>query len=718
MPALGTFTLRFTGQQLGNFPEKAARISVEVANSAGMVLDPDGVGVWTPHPTARPGNNSSVTFPHLVTLPTDVASGATSGTTSETIAYRATLTAGGKQLQTTFAAARAGTTVDFEEVADVGVWEPISTTQALMLETKQYRDEAAVSAATIDTTSFSRRAEQPANILAPQFGAVGDGVANDTAALAAAIATGRDVIIPEGTYRFAGPMPVTTANQTIRGVGRRSVLVKTNTGDGIQVTANNVTLRDFSIETSSSGFTVAAGDTNASANFDGFTTQGLWITCTSTGDAQGIRTAHVDNIRLLDNTLTAPNATGTSSFGINVSSSLRSTYRCIIRGNTVDGFYDSITLTGTGSGLRLRHHVDGNIVTRPFRRGINAYHCPRSRVTNNHVFGDRANGRGTGWGIWADSSFAATETDLGHNNIVAGNVVHGFDSHGIVTEELVGAAITGNTVVDCGHGITLGAGTHTTTVTGNTCSRNTGHGIWGERLQSPGGHVYPIGDLSITGNVCRHNGMDGMRLAGLQRDNIVSGNNCSDNGLAAPNIYAGIRVCPGSDDFMGRVYSVIGNTLCNGASTGSTTNTGGIGQQAYGLAVSSDINGATGTLVFRVLANSNLTTGNTVASVRLVRAGAIDLASNRFDEANYLEVVGPQTGISLGQNFGAGEPTQNSKVVLRRRGGGPGEFEGTGSPESVVLALVGSTYRRTDGGAGTSFYVKETGTGTTGWVAK
>lgn len=43
---------------------------------------------------------------------------------------------------------------------------------------------------------------------------------------------------------------------------------------------------------------------------------------------------------------------------------------------------------------------------------------------------------------------------------------------------------------------------------------------------------------------------------------------------------------------------------------------------------------------------------------------------------------------------------------------------GTGSPEGAITADVGSTYHRIDGGAGTSFYVKESGTGNTGWVAK
>lgn len=43
---------------------------------------------------------------------------------------------------------------------------------------------------------------------------------------------------------------------------------------------------------------------------------------------------------------------------------------------------------------------------------------------------------------------------------------------------------------------------------------------------------------------------------------------------------------------------------------------------------------------------------------------------------------------------------------------------GTGSPEGVVTASVGSLYTRSDGGAGTTLYVKESGTGNTGWVAK
>lgn len=47
-----------------------------------------------------------------------------------------------------------------------------------------------------------------------------------------------------------------------------------------------------------------------------------------------------------------------------------------------------------------------------------------------------------------------------------------------------------------------------------------------------------------------------------------------------------------------------------------------------------------------------------------------------------------------------------------------GVLIGSGTPESNVTAPVSTLFLRTDGGAGTTLYVKESGTGDTGWVAK
>lgn len=60
-----------------------------------------------------------------------------------------------------------------------------------------------------------------------------------------------------------------------------------------------------------------------------------------------------------------------------------------------------------------------------------------------------------------------------------------------------------------------------------------------------------------------------------------------------------------------------------------------------------------------------------------------------------------------------------NKALYRYQGGAWVFIEGwgTGSPEGAVSAGVGAVWHRTDGGSGTSIYVKESGSGSTGWVA-
>lgn len=43
---------------------------------------------------------------------------------------------------------------------------------------------------------------------------------------------------------------------------------------------------------------------------------------------------------------------------------------------------------------------------------------------------------------------------------------------------------------------------------------------------------------------------------------------------------------------------------------------------------------------------------------------------------------------------------------------------GSGSPEGVITSSPGGLYCDTDGGAGVTLYVKESGNSNTGWVAK
>lgn len=85
----------------------------------------------------------------------------------------------------------------------------------------------------------------------------------------------------------------------------------------------------------------------------------------------------------------------------------------------------------------------------------------------------------------------------------------------------------------------------------------------------------------------------------------------------------------------------------------------------------------------------------------------------------------------VGTTLSAGESgTEDSSTFLRGDGvwsnslagpislGSSSIIPGSGDPEGVVTAAVGSLFLRSDGGAGTTLYVKESGAGNTGWVAK
>lgn len=60
---------------------------------------------------------------------------------------------------------------------------------------------------------------------------------------------------------------------------------------------------------------------------------------------------------------------------------------------------------------------------------------------------------------------------------------------------------------------------------------------------------------------------------------------------------------------------------------------------------------------------------------------------------------------------------EDAKVFMSSTSG-PFIQSGSGTPESVVTAPIGSLFMRTDGGSSTTLYVKESGTGNTGWVGK
>jgi hypothetical protein len=78
-----------------------------------------------------------------------------------------------------------------------------------------------------------------------------------------------------------------------------------------------------------------------------------------------------------------------------------------------------------------------------------------------------------------------------------------------------------------------------------------------------------------------------------------------------------------------------------------------------------------------------------------------------------------QTDAATGNTIWVKETGDNTNTGWVNYANSPGTvfFRGSGTPEGAVTAPVGSVYQRSNGGAGTSIYVKETGAGNTGWVA-
>lgn len=114
---------------------------------------------------------------------------------------------------------------------------------------------------------------------------------------------------------------------------------------------------------------------------------------------------------------------------------------------------------------------------------------------------------------------------------------------------------------------------------------------------------------------------------------------------------------------------------------------------------------------------------NTPPSVgtALVRFAAIALNS-RLDGSVLVHLLGPGY-ISRQADVDDGLPTPAGRLLAANGTHWTAttalHLEGTGSPEGAVAAPLGSTYRNLSGGAGTTFYVKESGaTGNTGWTAK
>ncbi len=107
------------------------------------------------------------------------------------------------------------------------------------------------------------------NVSVKDYGAVGDGVVNDTAAIQAAInslSTGGSVFFPAGTYKITAALNVAANNISVIGAGRKATTIKQHTTSAktFNITAEYFTASSFSVEYNAAG---TAGGTAFYSNF-------------------------------------------------------------------------------------------------------------------------------------------------------------------------------------------------------------------------------------------------------------------------------------------------------------------------------------------------------------------------------------------------------------------------------------------------------------------
>jgi hypothetical protein len=331
---------------------------------------------------------------------------------------------------------------------------------------------------------------------AKDYGALGDGTTNDTTALASALATGKDVCLPQGfTFATTGNTS-TTAGQRIFGGGKLK-LISGSGGTTLTISADDVTvdgvLFDQQNITDSTGVGVSGNRAVArSCEFTNFETVGVHLRGTS-ADA-----------------MISGNRFNGLGYGVLTASAATITRPSVIGNTFVGGNYGDAIEINTPTGGATDVLIVGNVI---------------SGYTN-------ISGGGIGIGCANVTS-----------GLIADNLVYNCGLDGIhIEDRSTGITVSGNIVRSCGRsGISIGGSNNIVVSSNNvvSCITASGEGaIAIEGSQAMNGH-------SIVGNIVRGNGRAGATCYGIAiaaltvRDCAVNSNVVS-NTIGATT--AGIRL--------------------------------------------------------------------------------------------------------------------------------------------------------------------------------
>lgn len=291
---------------------------------------------------------------------------------------------------------------------------------------------------------------------------------------------------------------------------------------------------------------------------------------------------------------------------------------------------------------------------------------------------------------------------------------------GIETRFCNGGDVSG-VAVNGGSMHTSIAGSENMTVSGNVAK---GQNYYAFEVASPG-----VSDAT-TNNVVASNVIDGEGIlktgiaiqgVGTNAHNTVGPNSIQgviDQGIYVHSTVTDASIHAGNMELSAADYGIYVNNADRVSIHCGNMNGGGVCKKGVYLLDTNDV----------AIAGGNIT-GMTENDIYLNVANAIDRVA--IGACNLTSSIGANSHIAYG---GAG--TLGNRVSAMGVSGAYRtsssyrltaihdlkadvvEVVGAGTPEGNVVAGVGSIFIRTDGGASTSRYFKESGTGNTGWVAK
>lgn len=504
------------------------------------------------------------------------------------------------------------------------------------------------------------------------YGAVGDGVTNNTAAINAAIAAlptiGAVLYFPPGTYLF-DRMSIALNNLVISGYG--ATLLSTQ-GVGSTLATISITGSDISIYGLALDHTTRPDPLQyqKQSSVHGLIVRGVANANTPRGPYCRIRDVHIRSAWFSGivvnfcqyvnvEACTVEHLPATGLF-------ITSNDDVTIHGNTIYETGDDGIFVGSTTNSTIPEYIV----------------CRRVSITDNHTSKNSAKGIGTA-GV------------LGCT--IANNHIENTQGPGIRCQE--------ETVYELGPSSQV-------TVTGNTLVNVGQYTGWQGSLSATAYGVHIAGGgwkLNISDNIFENTYADViLAAAGTNKDKngrLTITGNLIDGSTTGAGIKIGVT--DHTDKFAGWDLVVSNNRI-----TGVLLNGIGILWCSYAV-VNNNLIRTWG------LASSGTRRAIFVdgSDIVLIQDNLMvnDAVSGATKQGIFIDPSCTSIRESGNWHYASGGSTDKGSIYSI---GGRMIILGAGSPEGVYTSGVGSIFMRNDGGALTSFYVKESGTGNTGWVGK